>query len=43
MERIKKAKGTSNVNKVTIYETNTCPWCMKTKEFLKENNVKFVK
>ena len=27
--------------KVKIYTTVTCPWCMKTKEFFKANNVKF--
>ena len=27
--------------KVKIYTTSTCPWCMKTKEFFKENNVKY--
>lgn len=27
--------------KVKIYTTSTCPWCVKTKEFLKANNVKF--
>jgi len=26
---------------VTVYSTPTCPWCKKTKEFLKENGVKF--
>lgn len=26
---------------VTIYSTPTCPWCLKTKEFLKEKGVKF--
>lgn len=26
---------------VTVYSTPTCPWCIKTKEFLKENNVDF--
>jgi len=26
---------------VTIYTTSTCPWCEKTKEFFKDNNVKF--
>jgi len=25
--------------KVKIYTTPTCPWCKKTKEFFKENNV----
>ena len=27
--------------KVKIYTTSTCPWCMKTKEFLKAHNVKY--
>lgn len=27
--------------KVKIYSTSTCPWCVKTKEFLKANNVKY--
>jgi len=27
--------------KVKIYSTPTCPWCEKTKEFMKANNVKF--
>lgn len=27
--------------KVTVYSTPTCPWCHKTKEFLKENNVPY--
>lgn len=26
---------------VKIYTTPTCPWCKKTKEFFKENKVKF--
>lgn len=28
-------------NKVKVYSTSTCPWCVKTKEFLKANNVKY--
>jgi len=28
-------------HKVKVYSTKTCPWCHKTKEFLKEKNVKF--
>lgn len=27
--------------KVKIYSTPTCPFCIKTKEFLKENKIKF--
>lgn len=27
--------------KVRIYSTPTCPWCMRTKQFLKENNIEF--
>lgn len=27
--------------KVTVYSTKTCPWCKKTKEFLKANKVSF--
>ncbi|MEK6982938.1 MAG: glutaredoxin domain-containing protein [Nanoarchaeota archaeon] len=26
---------------VKIYTTITCPWCVKTKEFLKSSNVRF--
>jgi glutaredoxin-like YruB-family protein len=26
---------------VTVYSTPTCPWCIRTKQFLKENNVPF--
>ena len=27
--------------KVRVYTTSTCPWCVKAKEFLKANNVKY--
>jgi len=27
--------------KVTIYTTPSCPWCLKTKEFFKQHNVKY--
>ncbi|MFQ5952640.1 MAG: glutaredoxin family protein [Candidatus Omnitrophota bacterium] len=27
--------------KVVIYSTPTCPYCIRTKEFLKDNNVEF--
>ncbi len=26
---------------VKIYTTPTCPWCKKTKEFFKENNIEY--
>ena len=26
---------------VKIYSTPTCPWCIRTKQFLKDNNVTF--
>jgi len=34
-------KKTKSKQKVKLYTTSTCPWCMKTKEFLKANNVKY--
>ena len=27
--------------KVTVYSAPWCPWCQKTKEFLKEHNIEF--
>jgi len=27
--------------KVKVYSTATCPWCVKAKTFLKENNIEF--
>ncbi len=27
--------------KVKVFSTPTCPWCVKAKEFLKQNNVEF--
>jgi glutaredoxin 3 len=29
------------MKKVIIYSTKTCPWCAKTKEFLKTNKIPF--
>jgi len=26
---------------VKIYSTPTCPWCLRTKQFLKDNNIDF--
>ncbi|MBU4140946.1 MAG: glutaredoxin family protein [Candidatus Omnitrophica bacterium] len=28
-------------NKVKVYTTPTCPYCIRTKQFLKENNIEF--
>jgi len=28
-------------HKVRVYSTPTCPWCHKTKEWLKEKNIEF--
>ncbi len=28
--------------KVIVYSTNSCPWCVKAKEFLKENKIDYV-
>ena len=27
--------------KVTVYSTSTCPWCIRVKQFLSENNIPF--
>ena len=27
--------------KVIVYSTATCPWCVRAKQFLKENNIEF--
>lgn len=37
----KSSKKTSKKSSVKIYTTSTCPWCMKTKEFFKANNVHY--
>lgn len=26
---------------ITVYSTNTCPWCVKVKDYLKGNDVSF--
>ena len=28
--------------KVTIYSTPTCPFCIRAKQFLKDNNIQFI-
>lgn len=35
------AKSAKKEAKVKVYTTSTCPWCVKTKEFLKANNVSY--
>ena len=37
MKKIPKSK----IPKVKVYTTISCPWCVKTKEFLKANNIKY--
>ncbi len=34
-------KSIKKAQKVKLYTTSTCPWCIKTKEFLKANNIKY--
>ena len=29
------------VKSVKVYSTSTCPWCIRVKQFLKENNIEF--
>ena len=29
------------MSKVTVYSSESCPWCVKAKDFLKENKVEF--
>lgn len=29
------------VKNVKVYSTSTCPWCIRLKQFLKENNIEF--
>ncbi len=38
---VKKVAGKKTSKKVVVYSTHTCPWCAKTKEFLKANKVPF--
>ena len=33
--------GGINMPNVTIYSTPVCPWCKKTKDFLKENKIEY--
>lgn len=30
------------IKSVKVYSTSTCPWCMRVKQFLKENNIEFL-
>ena len=40
-DRMTKKSNAKKSAKVKIYTTSTCPWCVKTKEFFKANNVKY--
>jgi len=40
MAKSTKSK-TKKSSSVKVYSTSSCPWCVKTKDFLKANNVKF--
>ena len=31
----------NNQKKVVVFSTPTCPWCVKAKEYLSENNIPF--
>ena len=31
----------ANENKVIVYSTPTCPWCIRAKDYLKKNNIAF--
>lgn len=37
----KSSKKPAKKSSVKLYTTSTCPWCVKTKEFFRENNVKY--
>ena len=44
MKKAAKSKNKSKPKKslsVKVYTTSTCPWCVKTKEFLKASNIKY--
>lgn len=36
-----KPKSERSQPKVTVYSTDTCPWCTKLKDYLKEKNIRF--
>jgi len=36
-----KASKSEKNAKVKVYSTITCPWCIKTKEFLRANNIEY--
>ncbi len=39
--RTQKVDGKNSQHKVLMYAISTCPWCKKTKQFLKDNDVEF--
>ena len=38
---MQKKSNAKKMQHVKIYTTSTCPWCVKTKEFLKTHNIKY--
>lgn len=45
MKKTAKSKSASKPKKplsVKVYTTITCPWCVKTKDFLKAGNIKYL-
>jgi len=41
MTKIHEFKPKEGAAKVKVYSTESCPWCHKAKEFLKEHNIPF--
>ena len=39
--KVKLKMAIKKQKKVIIYTTSTCPWCMKTKEFMKDQKIKY--
>ena len=36
-----ETQGVTTMAKVKVFSTPTCPWCIKVKDYLKENKVEF--
>ncbi len=41
MPRIIQGRKVCMTKSVKVYSTPTCPWCMRAKQFLKDNNIDF--